>query len=261
MARICPLFSSSSGNATIIKDGNSSVLIDAGASFKRLLAAAQNSGCDLGEISAVFITHEHSDHIMGLKVLLKNLNIPVIASEKTLETLISMGCVPTGAKTVCADSEGNIGEFSYCRFSTSHDCEGSSGYSFILPSNKKVTVCTDLGVVTDTVREALAGSNAVLFESNHDVEMLKRGPYPPQLKLRILSDKGHLSNLASSSELPALLNSGTTRFILGHLSTHNNLPMLALSSARAALSVVGAEENRDYILTCAKPADNGVTVL
>ena len=101
----------------------------------------------------------------------------------------------------------------------------------------------------------------MLFESNHDVEMLRRGPYPPPLKLRILSDKGHLSNNACAEQLPFLLQNGTTRIILGHLSRQNNLPTLAKMTAQNALSLAGAKENEDYILTVAKPENNGVIAL
>ena len=130
-----------------------------------------------------------------------------------------------------------------------------------MPDGKKISVCTDLGVVTDGVRSAIKGSDAILIESNHDVEMLNRGPYPPELKMRILSDHGHISNNACDAELVRLLNSGTKRFILGHLSQKNNTPLLALSSAEAALADEGAKNGRDYLLSVAAPTGNRVTVV
>lgn len=261
MARVCPLFSGSNGNSTYIKDGNSSVLVDAGASFKQLSLAVESVGGDISSISGVFVTHEHGDHIKGLKVLLKKTGAPLIASETTLITLQNNEIIPPDTECIVASENFSVGNFGVVRFATSHDCEGSSGYKFILPSGQKVSVCTDLGFVSNEVRSSITGSDCILLESNHDVEMLKRGPYPAQLKLRILSDKGHLSNNACAAELPELLNSGTTRFILGHLSLNNNLPMLAVSAARACLSEIGAERDRDYILTAAKPSSNGVTAL
>lgn len=130
-----------------------------------------------------------------------------------------------------------------------------------MPDQKSIAVCTDSGVVTDEIRNAVLGCDAVLLESNHDLDMLKKGPYPPHLKVRILSDRGHLSNNACAAELPALLNGGTTRFILGHLSQHNNTPMLAKATAEAALLKCGAQNNKDYILTVARPKISGVTVI
>ena len=134
------------------------------------------------------------------------------------------------------------------------------GYSIILPDGRRAAVCTDLGVVTETIRQKLCGSSVVLIESNHDIEMLRRGPYTAELKLRILSDKGHLSNVACAAELPMLFKSGTNRIILGHISAENNTPEIALSAARASLASIGAIDGEDYILTAAKPKTVGVTV-
>lgn len=261
MARICPLFSSSSGNSTYIKDKDSGILVDVGVSYKSLCEALEKSGGDIGTVKAVCITHEHTDHIKGLSTLLKKTGIPLITSEKTAATLDNAGVIPSGTSVIIPDNGTEIGDFGISRFATSHDCDGSSGYNIFLKDGRKISVCTDLGIVTDDVREHLSGSEAIVFESNHDVEMLRRGPYPPQLKLRILSDKGHLSNVACASELPYLLKNGTTRFILAHLSMHNNLPMLAKSASAAALGAVGAKADEDYILTVAKPSGNGVTAI
>ena len=262
MAKICPLFSGSTGNSTYISTAEGGILIDAGASFKSLCAAMENAGVAPQELLAVAVTHEHIDHVKGLKVLLKKLNIPLVASEKTLTALAKGDFIPENAKLIVADKDGiSFGNISLSRFATSHDCEGSSGYTLTLPNGKKCAVCTDLGVVTEEVKSALLGCEAVLLESNHDVTMLKNGPYPHHLKLRILSDKGHISNAVCASNLPYLLQNGTTRFILGHLSQKNNLPMLALSTAKAALMDIGAANERDYILSVAKPCNNGVTVL
>lgn len=263
MSRICPLFSGSSGNSTYIASQSGAVLVDAGASFKRLSAAVANAKGCIDEIAAVLITHEHIDHIRGLKALLNGTNASVIASCETLEALISADKIPPNTKTLAIDSGERLQilGMEITRFATSHDCAGSSGYTFLLPDNRKVSVCTDLGVVTDEVRKALIGSDAVLLESNHDIEMLKSGPYPNVLKMRIMSDTGHISNNACAAELPFLLKNGTKRFILGHLSKNNNTPMLALSCAEAALIDTGAENGRDYILTVAAPSDNRVTVI
>ncbi len=263
MSRICPLFSGSTGNSTYIAGSYGAFLVDAGASLRSLTAALENAGGDLSEISAILITHEHFDHIKGLKPLLNKTGLTVIASEKTLQALIAADKLPAGTKTAAIGSETPLekGGTLISRFETSHDCAGSSGYTFLMPDGKKISVCTDLGVVTDGVRSAIKGSDAILIESNHDVEMLNRGPYPPELKMRILSDHGHISNNACDAELVRLLNSGTKRFILGHLSQKNNTPLLALSSAEAALADEGAKNGRDYLLSVAAPTGNRVTVV
>ncbi len=258
MSRICPLFSGSKANCTYIASNDTAVLVDIGCSYKSFLTALNESGGDLSKIKAIFITHEHSDHIGGLKIFLKNNNIPVVASSKTLSTLIKNNFIPQDATVIDAESSLiNVDGISVSRFQTSHDCSGSSGYSFTAESGEKVSVCTDTGILTEDAKNGILGSNVVLLESNHDITMLKNGPYNAALKTRILSDKGHLSNTACSEFLPELLKSGTTRIILGHLSQNNNTPLLAHSTAISSLSLIGAKENRDYILKIASPHSNG----
>lgn len=261
MSRICPLFSGSSGNSTYIGTKNGGILVDAGASMKGICSAVESAGGSLSEIIGIVVTHEHCDHIKGLKTFLTNTNVECVASTETLQSLISSGQIPTGTKTVALDEGAfEINGIEIKRFPTSHDCKGSSGYRFVLPDNQSVAVCTDLGVVTDKVRNAVIGCDTILLESNHDIEMLKKGLYPPQLKMRIMSETGHLSNNACSAELANLLKNGAKRFILGHLSRENNLPLLAKSCAEAALMDIGAKNGKDYILTVAAPSGNGVTV-
>lgn len=252
MARFCSLYSGSSGNCTYIGSGASGVLIDAGVSAKRICEALTQRNIDIGTIKAIFVTHEHSDHIKGLAVLSKKINVPIIASADTLDAVSKAVNLPANAKLNEIDKSGiQIGDITACRFATRHDCKGSSGYYFIMPNGQKMSVCTDLGIVTDEVRNAVSGSDLILLESNHDLKMLKNGPYPPLLKMRIMSDDGHLSNGACDSELPGLLESGTTRFVLGHISRENNLQPLVISGAQDALLGVGAHNKEDYILKTA----------
>lgn len=254
MARFCTLASGSSGNSTYISTVGGGILIDAGISFKSLSNSILSVGGDVSKLCAVAITHTHTDHIKGLKTLLSKTRIPLIASSQTLECLRRQNVIPSENDVICVENGiVEIGDIGLEFFSTSHDAEGSGGYVIIQNDGRRSAVCTDLGVVTDTVRKKLCGCDTVLIESNHDVEMLKCGPYPPQLKLRILSENGHLSNNACATELPSLLQNGTKRIILGHLSAENNTPILAASAARAALSAIGAKEDIDYILKIAKP--------
>lgn len=263
MSKICPLFSGSTGNSTYIAGSSGSLLVDAGASLRSITAALDAAGGNIDDISAVIITHEHFDHIKGLKPLLNKTGACVVASEKTLEALSLADRLAANTRVVPIESVSplEISGILVSRFSTSHDCEGSSGYTFLMPDGTKISVCTDLGEVTEEVRAALDGSDAVLIESNHDTEMLKSGPYPPELKIRIMSKTGHISNSACAAELPRLLRSGTTRFILGHLSRNNNTPLLAFSCAEAAMIDAQAQNGRDYILSVASPKSNGVTVI
>lgn len=261
LARLCPLFSGSDGNSTYISSEHGAVLVDVGASFKALSLAIDNCGGSIEEIKGVFITHEHVDHIKGLKPLINKTKLPIFASEQTLNALISLDAVPKGAVLNPIDTETEICNMRVKRFNTSHDCLGSSGYTFELSDNNKIAVCTDLGVVTDEVRRSLYGSKTVLIEANHNIEMLKKGPYPPHLKMRILSNKGHLSNNACAAELPMLLKLGTVNFVLGHISKNNNTPLLALSSARASLADIGAKKDQDYTLFAASPTGNEVLYL
>lgn len=214
MARIYPLFSSSKGNSSFIGNSDGGILVDAGVSCKRLCEALKANEIDPAVIQGIFITHTHSDHVSGLKVLTKKYHIPVFAQKTNLEILVSDG--------------------------------------------KQVCVCTDLGTVTNEVDMHLSGSDLVLLESNYDESMLKNGPYPYELKRRIASDHGHLSNSACGEQLKKLMTAGTYKFILGHLSQENNTPLQAENSAVGALG--DYERNSDYILHIAKPEGSGMAV-
>ncbi len=260
MARICTLASGSTGNSTYITTTDGDILIDAGISAKSLITVVEQVG-DVSRLRAVAVTHTHSDHIKGLKTFLKKVNVPLIASADTLESLTVSNLIPEGTEIIAADSEiVTLGDIAIDFFATSHDAKGSGGYVIHMPDGRRAAVCTDLGIMTDNIRQKLLGCSALLIESNHDVEMLRRGPYQANLKLRILSDEGHLSNNACAVELPSLLKSGTNRIILGHLSAENNTPLLARQAATATLAQIGAKEGIDYILETAKPKTIGVTV-
>jgi len=257
MARLCPLFSSSEGNSAFVGTGKTGFLVDAGVSAKRILTALEENGIDPTAIKGIFLTHEHSDHINGLKVLTKKLGVPVFASAKTLEGVINKDALPENCQAVEFPDEAELFGIHIKRFATSHDCEGSSGYSFDLGGKNVVAVCTDTGIITEEIKTAITGCRGIIIESNHDLKMLKNGPYPYELKLRVGSDKGHLSNNTCAAILPELLSSGTNRIVLGHLSQKNNRPDLALSCAQAALMDIGAKNGEDYLLSCAGPLGGG----
>ncbi len=254
MAKIYPMFSSSKGNSTYIGNASGGVLVDAGVSYKKIFEALCREEIPLSNIKAVLVTHEHNDHIKGLKVLLKKTGALLLASRETVYALEFAGIIDDNTNRVYIDEQIDyeIGEFKINRFATSHDCMGSSGYTVRLSDQQTVAVCTDLGIVTEEVEKALLGADVVMLESNHDPVMLRLGPYTPELKIRVSGDKGHLSNAVSADLLAKLYKGGTRRFILAHLSENNNTPEKAESSARASLFDAGAKSD-DYILYIAPP--------
>lgn len=250
MAKFFPMFSGSKGNSTYIGDGDKGILVDVGVSFKRIKEALTSANIPLEAVKAVAITHEHTDHIKGLKVLLKHLKVPVLASRETIYALEFAEAMTFESERVYMDEVESTfaGGLTIKRFATSHDCNGSSGFTVTTENGIKTAVCTDLGIMTEEVKSNLSGCRLVMLESNHDPVMLRLGPYPPELKLRIASDKGHLPNAVCAQTVADLYESGTTRFVLAHLSEENNTPEKAASATRAALIDKGAEENVDYIL-------------
>ncbi len=259
MARIYPLFSSSKANSTYIGTGGGGILIDAGASFRRTCQALSKSNIPLTAIQAVFITHSHSDHVSGLKVLTKNTGIPVFGQRETLEELLEKGLISSNSQVFELDDTACAADMEIECFDTPHDTVRSCGYRIKTPDGKSCAVCTDLGHITDTVHNALLGCELVLLEANHDVELLKKGPYPFYLKERILSDHGHLSNVTCAKEAAELIRGGTTRLILGHLSQENNTPYTADKTVEQGLS--GFARNRDYIMEVAPVETSGKMVV
>lgn len=249
MARFCPLFSSSKGNCIYIGCSDSGILVDVGICAKNVCGALNDNNIPLEQIKAILITHSHSDHISGLKVLAKKLAVPIIMSKETANTLKCTDKLPENASIIDSDaSKISIGDIVITGFCTSHDCPGSRGYTVSLPDGNRIAVCTDLGYISEEVHESLLGCSLVMLESNHDITMLRKGPYPAELKRRILSNEGHLSNISCAAELPSLVENGTTRIVLGHLSLENNIPSTAFSCAKASLTEKGYKEDIDYIL-------------
>lgn len=254
MARYCPLFSGSDGNCTYLGTASGGVLVDAGVSAKRITEALLQREIDPATLGGIFLTHEHTDHISGLKVFLKKYPMPVYATRGTLEAVLEKDALPAGATVYVMDGAVTVGDLSVTAFATPHDSSESCGYRVVFPDERTAAIATDIGHLTDTVKNAVNGCDLVHIESNHDVRMLECGPYPFYLKERILSRVGHLSNESCASLLPALLENGTTRFILSHLSDENNTPLLAQVTAQTALKATGALENRDFLLGVAAPS-------
>ncbi len=255
MLRYCSLFSSSSGNSTYVGTANGGVLIDVGVSAKRIETALIDRQIDPASIRALLVTHEHSDHVAGLQVLAKRYGWPILASVGTLDALAEADKLSADMRLFVMEP-GKIvtaGDLQIVPFSTPHDSRQCLGFRINGEDGRSLAVVTDMGYVTSQLRQAITGCQLVHIESNHDLAMLRNGPYPPYLKERIRGAGGHLSNEDCSRELPALLKAGATRFVLAHLSGHNNTPQLAERSAVEWLRGVGAEQGRDYILQIAEP--------
>ena len=254
MIRFITLFSGSSGNATLISGNDTNILIDAGVSCAKICSALSELGISPNEIDAILITHEHSDHICGVRVLSKKFNIPIFATEKTLDEMnkarVLHDIFPHNLRPIKSGESFEIREFEIFPFSIPHDAADPVGYS-ILAENKRYTVATDLGHINERLLKCLCKSEVVLLESNHDVEMLKNGRYAYPLKKRILSDFGHLSNENAAWTATQLAMWGTGKIILGHLSNENNTPSLAYEATHDMLAKNGAQIGGDVILKVA----------
>lgn len=252
MAKFCSLYSSSDGNCTYIGCSQGGILVDVGITAKRTEAALADIGVDPRSLAAIFVTHEHNDHVKGIRVFAERYGIKVYSSEGTLIGMEDINAVTAKTKTEIIPESGiEAGGMFVRSFRTPHDSRESNGYTVVTPDGKRLAVATDIGTVTETIMNAVYGSDLILLESNHDVGMLQNGPYPYFLKQRILSNHGHLSNENCAKTAVKLMESGTTRFVLGHLSKENNIPSLAFETTRAAMTMAGATENIDYILSVA----------
>ncbi|MBQ9801880.1 MAG: MBL fold metallo-hydrolase [Clostridia bacterium] len=235
------LYSGSDGNAALLQTDTVAVLIDAGRNAKTLTAALAASGVTPDMLSAVFLTHEHRDHVAALDVFLKHHKMPVhttAASAARLRRTASAALLDNLVEHAPLFSE-TVGELTLTSFPTPHDSAGSVGYRITVQDGQKthtVGYATDLGAVTGAVEEGLMGCEAVVLECNHDPDMLMTGPYPYDLKRRIASRNGHLSNPDCAAFCVKLAEHGTRRFLLAHLSETNNLPELALGEVTAALA-------------------------
>ena len=252
MFKAIPLFSGSSGNCVYVRYGDEEILIDAGVSFKKICSALTFIGTDISCIKAVLTTHEHCDHVQGLPVLSRHTNIPVYINRKSasyynmpLDELFEghSKIKDPGDSITFSGFEVNV-------FSTPHDSVGSCGYHFTFSDGSRFALATDMGYITPEISSHLLGCKSVIIESNHDVNMLKNGPYPYILKKRILSDNGHLSNDDCAAFLPKMVDMGTEKIVLAHLSHENNTPELAYKTSAAALAEAGFTPN-DVRLTVA----------
>ena len=247
---ICSLASGSSGNSFLIKSEDTALLVDAGISARQIVQGLEELGFYARDLDAVLVTHEHSDHIKGLKTICKASGAAVYASRGTL---LGIPFAPEleNVRTFTPGDSFRIGGIDVESFSTSHDAADPTGFSFSA-AGRKISIVTDTGIVTEEAFESIKGCDALVLESNHDESVLRMGRYPWFLKQRILSDVGHLSNEAAANAVLRLLSleraAGIEKrrlVLLAHLSQENNFPQMALATMSNILAAEGFGPGED----------------
>ena len=251
--KFCSLYSGSSGNSIFIASDRAKILIDAGLPGKKIDEAIKSIGEDPSALDGIFITHEHSDHIKGVGVLSRKYDIPIYANDKTWFAMEnSLGKIKEhNIKIMDRRSIIEIEDLAIKSFIIPHDAVAAVGYSVVC-DDKKVSVATDFGTFTQEIYENIKDSKVILLESNHDVNMLKFGPYPYNLKRRILSEVGHLSNDDCGKAIIDIAKNGLgKKIILGHLSNTNNHPDLAFQTVLNVIQEHGLKQGEDILLSMA----------
>ena len=243
----CPLYSGSSGNCTYVSDGKTGILIDAGLSGKQIIDALDQIGVLPESLSGIVITHEHSDHVKGAGILSRRFHLPIYANEGTWQGMArQVGAIQPGMnRTFETGRDFYIDGLAVHPFAIPHDANDPVGFR-VYAGAHSVATATDMGYVRKEVLEELRGTDMLVFESNHDPDMLLRNPhYTSALKQRILGRRGHLSNEACGKGICALAERDVRHVILGHLSGENNTPELAMDTTLDILSREGITPNED----------------
>lgn len=232
------LCSGSTGNSLLVRDGQTAVLIDAGRSCRFLTRALHALDMTPGDLSAVFLTHEHTDHVAALAMLLKTAPLPVYLTAPSALYLPGGDALADCLRVQPTSFSVQLGSLCLTAFPLSHDSAACVGYR-VSAGDVSLGVATDTGVITPAMETLLPGVSAVYLESNHDPAMLRRGPYPAFLKSRIAGPGGHLSNGDAAAFACQLARGGTSHITLGHLSEENNTPEAARAALDAALEAAG----------------------
>ncbi len=238
--RMCSIASGSSGNCIYVGSDNTHLLVDTGISKKRIEEGLKHLEIKGEELDGILVTHEHSDHIQGLGVFSRKYEVPIYATEGTIEGIkasSSLGKMPEGLlHPIVVDESFTIGDIMVDPFEISHDARQPSAYRMEC-NGRSAAVATDLGMYNEYIVKKLKGLDAILLEANHDVHMLEVGGYPYPLKRRILGDKGHLSNELSGMLLCDILHNGLKHIVLGHLSKENNYARLAYETVKLEVTL------------------------
>lgn len=237
--RLCALGSGSKGNSVLIDNGKNRLLIDAGLGARDLKKRLNMAGLELSDLDGILITHEHNDHIRALESFAKV--VPVYAHDYTMDAIIKKCDISLKQQMNFDNDNFSIGSLDILTFKVSHDATYPLGFC-ISDENSKVTYATDLGYCSKEFLSKANGSDIIVIESNHDLDMLLNGRYPGFLKRRVGSNVGHLSNYSCAVAINELAEAGTRKFILSHLSEQNNLPELAYWTTTDYLKNKGAAE-------------------
>lgn len=264
MLKIYSIGSSSSGNSYIVQGGSTSILLDVGLAGKKIKEGISEAGLSLGDIQGILVTHEHIDHVRSVNMMAKQCqDANLYASRGTVCGCTNFDKVDRSRiNQVAAGDSFRIGDIGVKTFALSHDAEEPVSYTFEYGGDR-LSVVTDTGIVTDEIYEELIRANKLVFESNHEVDLLLMGPYPYSVKRRILSEYGHLSNATSGDVLSRVLAEKSydnmPSIMLAHLSSNNNTPSQAEWTVTEKLSGSGFEKGRDYKLDIA--LKEGLSVL
>jgi phosphoribosyl 1,2-cyclic phosphodiesterase len=241
MVSVTVLASGSRGNCTLVCSSTTRLLIDAGLSCREVLRRLLLCGEEPGALDAVLVTHEHSDHVAGLRVLARRLKIPIYITGPTYQEYQRCARDSAGQRVsidrseyFCSGRSFQVGDIAVTPFTIPHDAIDPVGFT-LCADGVKVGICTDLGYMPASVRDHLRGCHVLMIESNHDLELLRGGPYPWSVKQRVMSRVGHLSNDALADFLTTDYDGGAEFLILAHLSEQNNHPEIARVTAERAL--------------------------
>lgn len=260
MLKICPIASGSNGNCTYISDGKVNILIDAGISATRIIRELSGLGVAASEIDAIFITHEHGDHITGLLKLLDRTDATVFASPGTSRGINErVSGISERVVSFAEEEEIAVGELKIRAFHTPHDTYESTGFN-VFSESERITVATDIGCVTDELLPNLLGADVLLLESNYDKRRLRYSKYPQFLKDRICGGCGHLSNDECARVALLAVEGGTKNIILGHISAENNSPNEAYTAVHTYLTQNGIIPGVDMMLYVATRGKRGEVV-
>ena len=262
MLEFCSLYSGSSGNSLLVKTENTNILIDAGVSSKKIETALNSINIDPSSLDGILITHEHTDHVQGLGTFAKKYDLPVFVNQKTLDAMPKQKekISEKNINLIKIEEKFEIKDLKIKPFAIPHDAVNPCGFN-IFKDNRKISIATDIGHMSNGIIKNLEDSLFILLEANYDPEVLKFSRYPYQLKTRIAGPTGHLSNEMAGKTISYLLKSGLKQAMLGHLSKESNFPELAyktvidelmpnFSENNFKLSVAKRDESSPLISIC-----------
>ncbi|WAW14882.1 MBL fold metallo-hydrolase [Peptostreptococcus equinus] len=250
MLKYCSIGSGSSGNCHYVGYKNTNILIDAGLSGKKITNGLSDIDIDSNKLDGIFITHEHSDHIKGVGILSRKFDLPIFTNYNTWMAIKNkIGKVNEDNVVIFEnDKIYSVGDIAIKPFSINHDAADPVGFSIVNEKEQKISIATDIGFVSDDIKQNIMGSDLVILESNYDKEMLLMGSYTYSLKKRVMSNIGHLSNEDSAKFQAELIENGTENILLAHLSRENNFPQLAFETSNHILSEKGIKIGKDVNL-------------